>query len=507
MQISSVQLNKLLQDFGHDAFRPGQEECIRALLAGRDVLGVLPTSAGKSLVYQLTAQLLPGITVVVSPLIALMQDQVESLEDHGIEAGALNSMRSPRERTEDIGELEAGESKLVYVTPERLSDQSTVSLLARLNVSLFVVDEAHCITEWGHDFRPAFLALIDAVAALGRPTILALTATATPVVMAEITERLGLRDPHIEVHGTDRPNLFFEVRRVESTEQKWRQLEQLFEAEVSDGQVHIPSEVTECMSGSGIVYTATTRSAQMVAEWLMQRGISADYYHGRRRASERERVQEAFMSDDVRVIAATNAFGLGVDKPDVRFVLHLDPPPSVEAYYQEAGRGGRDGQPARCILLTRDADLSRTRFLSATGQTTVDDLERVRAALKLGQPQSREKLRTATGLSRSVLQRAIDVLGDAQLVRLHRGRVHLTVDDFAPADVSVRREDERRSYERSRVEMLRTYVELRECRRRFLVNYFGEKYPREHCGYCDNDADQSMVSEVPMHSIVQSTLR
>jgi ATP-dependent DNA helicase RecQ len=258
------------------------------------------------------------------------------------------------------------------------------------------------------------------------------------------------------------------------------------------------------MSGSGIIYTATTRSAETVAEWLTERGVSADFYHGRRRAADRERVQDEFMSGDIRIIAATNAFGLGVDKQDVRFVLHLEPPPSVEAYYQEAGRGGRDGEPARCILLSRDADLSRTRFLAGTGQTTVEDLERVRNALRTGQPQTREKLRIATGLSRAAVQRAIDVLGDSQLVRVHRGRVGLLVDDFEPSDVSIKREEERRTYDRSRLEMLRAYVELRECRRRFLVNYFGENYASESCGYCDNDTEQGAGQQAVVHRPAQN---
>ncbi len=442
---SNSRLHELLHQFGHDSFRPGQKECIQALLDGRDVLGVLPTSGGKSLIYQLTAQLLPCVTVVVSPLIALMQDQLESLEDQGIDAGAINSTRSERELSRDISELRRGDAKILYVTPERFGDPSAVALLEELDVSLFVVDEAHCITEWGHDFRPAYLDLHDVVRSLGRPPVLALTATATPVVRAEIIERLGLRDPFIQVHGTDRPNLYFEVRRVESAAQKWQQLGNLF----GDDSIESSTpELAACMTGPGIVYTATTRTAREVAEWLQERGVSAEYYHGQRRAADRERVQEAFMNGDVRVVAATNAFGLGVDKPDVRFVVHLEPPASIEEYYQEAGRAGRDGELARCVLLSRDADLSRARFHGASGHVEIEYLEKIRTALKSGGAQSREQLRRATGLSRPALLRSLEALEDAQIVRSTRRGVGLMVDDFQPSDVSLERDDQRRAYER-----------------------------------------------------------
>jgi ATP-dependent DNA helicase RecQ len=386
--------------FGFDEFLPGQERVAGRVLEGRDVLAVLPTGAGKSLVYQLASQLLPGVTLVVSPLLALMKDQVDTLEALGIEAALVASSESAGEIAEQLEQVTSGACKLLYVTPERLANEEFMAQAADWRVSLLVVDEAHCISQWGHDFRPAYLQLGAARQAFGEPVTLALTATATPFVRRDIVGTLRLREPDVVVHGTDRPNLFLEVRRVEDEREDRRELEELLSSE-------------RLGDGSGIVYVATTRAAEETAAWLREWGIAADFYHGQRRARERERVQEAFMAGELRVIAATNAFGMGVDKPDVRFVIHRDVPASVEAYYQEAGRAGRDGLPAVCCLVYRPGDLGRAAFLSGSSSASEE-------------------------------------------------------------------------YERSRREMMRGYAELHDCRRRYLLNYFGEEYPAAACGTCDN---------------------
>ena len=387
MGTSRDDIRTILRDrFGHEDFRPGQQRIIHDLLDGRDVLAVLPTGAGKSLVYQLTAQLLPGITLVVSPLIALMQDQEEALEARGIPVGVINSAVSEREVEEDLERAQRVQTKLLYVTPERFENPTFMAEIRQTRISLLAIDEAHAISEWGHDFRPAYLALGSVVEQLGRPPVLALTATATPWIRREIIERLGLRDPDLVVQDVDRPNLVFEARRVDSVAEEERLLERLLHGdgaldEYHDDE-HLTGELREAMQGCGIIYTATTKAAKQTAESLCSWGIAADFYHGQRRKSDRARVQAAFMAGDLRVIAATNAFGLGVDKPDVRFVIHRDVPASVEAYYQEAGRAGRDGQLARCTLIYRPTALGRAAFLAGNGHLTLDDLEAAQAALR-----------------------------------------------------------------------------------------------------------------------------
>jgi ATP-dependent DNA helicase RecQ len=489
MRAADVDLKGLLAErFGHAAFRPGQERVIRCLLAGRDVLAVLPTGAGKSLVYQLAAQLLPGPTVVVSPLLALMKDQEDSIEARGVEVAVINSAQSEGESEEELRNVREGGAKLLYVTPERFDDDDFMAAMRGRGVSLFVVDEAHSISEWGHDFRPAYLGLGTAAARLGRPTLLALTATATPWVRNEIVERLELRDPAMVVRGTDRPNLFLEGRRVDSEAEERRVLESLLTGEPDEYPPELADRLAEAVRGCGIVYTATTRAAKETAEWLATWGVDADYYHGQRRKADRERVQEAFMAGRVRVIAATNAFGLGVDKPDVRFVIHRDVPASVEAYYQEAGRAGRDGDFARCTLIYRPADLGRAAFLAGGGQLSREDVVRARKGLLATRAGTMRQLGEATGLSRGDLTRAIELLERHGIVAEKRGRVRLLVDDFDPEQVSLEREEHRRAYERSRLEMMRGYAELRECRRRYILNYFGEEYESERCAMCDQDA-------------------
>jgi ATP-dependent DNA helicase RecQ len=465
----------LRQHFCFQAFRPGQARAIRALLAGRDVLAILPTGAGKSLIYQLTAQLLPGLTLVVSPLIALMRDQATGFRERGIGVGVISSSEARSTTQEVLEEAHAQRIKLLYVTPERLESPEFIAQAQSLDVSLLVVDEAHSISEWGQSFRPAYLTLSNSVRELKKPTILALTATATPWVRKDIIDGLELRDPEIIVRGTFRSNLFLEVRRVEDESQDRRVLRELLSGD-------------EALEGSGIIYVATTRAARTTAEWLTEWGIDADYYHGQRSKADRDRVQGGFMAGAPRVIAATNAFGMGIDKPDIRFVIHRDIPSSLERYYQEAGRAGRDGARARCILIYRPGDLSQAAFLGAGGELTRDEVVHAQARLAplQGESFTLAELQQATGLGRGDLMRLVPLLEQAGVLRQRRRRWEL-MRDFDPESLGLEREAARRSYERSRLEMMRAYAELRDCRWRYILNYFGEEPEWEQCGACDAD--------------------
>jgi len=486
----------LRRHFGHRSFRPGQREAIEPLLEGRDVLLVMPTGAGKSLIYQLAAQLLPGVTLVVSPLLALMKDQVDAVEERGMEVGVVDSTLTESQSESQLHDVESGTTKLLYVTPERFDNAEFMEGMRGVDVSLFVVDEAHCISQWGHSFRPAYLGLAAARAALGSPTTLALTATASPWVREEIVQRLEMRRPAVMSRGADRPNLFLEAVRVERESDDLKVLERMFAGEDLAGYGDdLARDLAGAMEGSGIVYTATTRAARETAEWLQARGVEADYYHGQRRKSDRTRVQDAFLSGELRVVVATNAFGMGVDKPDVRFVVHRDVPASLEAYYQEAGRAGRDGGFARCTLIFRPGDIGRAAFLGAGGELTADEAERAARALRELRECTLTQLSEHSGVGRADVARLIAILEGQGIARERRGRVRLLRDDFDPAAIPLEEEEHRRSYERSRLEMMRGYADTGECRRAFILGYFAEELPGGHCTMCDNDTRGAAARE------------
>ncbi len=347
MQDKKQTLIELLRiHYGFTAFRTGQEEVIDALLNQKDVVVVMPTGGGKSLCYQLPALVNDGITIVISPLIALMKDQVDGLHRVGIPATFINSSINPQETSRRIEELKQGLFKLVYVAPERFYSQEFMQAMASVPVSLFAVDEAHCISSWGHDFRPSYLRLRQAVEFLGKPQVIALTATATPEVKNDIIKQLGLVDPKLVITGFARPNLTLAVVRA------------------SEGQK--PTLAVEAIqsapNGSGIVYVGTRARAEQLLATLLDSGIEAISYHGGMDPNDRKWVQENFMKNKARVIVATNAFGLGIDKPDIRFVIHYDMPGTIEAYYQEVGRAGRDGQPSFCLLLYNSRDRALQEF-------------------------------------------------------------------------------------------------------------------------------------------------
>ena len=332
--------------FGYTQFRQGQRELIEAQLAGRDVFGIMPTGGGKSICYQVTAMLLPGITLVVSPLISLMKDQVMALKEAGIPAAFLNSSLSPEQITRVYGNLRRNLYKIVYIAPERLMTDRFLELAQELDISLLAVDEAHCISQWGQDFRPSYLKIPEFVALMPvRPVLAAFTATATERVRQDVERILGLREPLRLVTGFDRPNLFFEVRKPKNK------------------TASLLSLLSRYPGGSGIIYCSTRRETEEVCQTLKDRGFSAACYHAGLEDSVRREAQEDFVFDRCQIMVATNAFGMGIDKSNVSFVIHYNMPKSLEAYYQEAGRAGRDGQRAECILLYSQKDVTTARYL------------------------------------------------------------------------------------------------------------------------------------------------
>ncbi|MGF7233388.1 MAG: RecQ family ATP-dependent DNA helicase [Frankia sp.] len=463
--------------FGYESFRPGQLEAMTAVLSGQDTLCVLPTGAGKSAVYQVPALLIGGPTVVVSPLIALQRDQIRSLsqavgatrESGGV---AANSQIGRRAYLEALNAIVTGDAEFLFLSPEQLGRDEIRQALAEARPSLFVVDEAHCISAWGHEFRPDYLRLGQVIEDLGRPRVIALTATASPPVREEIVERLRLRDPAIIVRGFDRPNIFLEVRTFTTEEAKARAVVERVAAEPKPG----------------IVYAATRRHTEELATELAELGLSARAYHAGLKRTERTAVEAAFIGGDCDVVVATTAFGMGIDKADVRFVIHAQVPDSLDSYYQEIGRAGRDGEAAIACLFFRAADLGLRRFF-ASGLPDVESLQRVATLVGLAPgPVTPRELAQEARVRDTTLTLLVDLLEQADAIAIDEAGAIRPAPFAAPPKEAAARALEiaegRGQFEQSRIDMMRGFAETTGCRRQLLLAYFGETL-EQPCGHCD----------------------
>ncbi len=461
--------NVLREVFGHREFRPGQVEVISAVLAGRDVLGVMPTGGGKSVCYQIPAILFDhGVTVVVSPLLSLMKDQVDALRANGVNVAAINST-VPREAQQQImQDVAAGNVNLLYVAPERFGDGAFMSALRACDVNLLAIDEAHCISQWGHDFRPAYRDLGGVRGRLGHPPIIALTATADPLVRDDIVARLGLEQPEVHVSGFDRPNLRFDVVRTKSIKEK---------------QELIAEKLKDLGQESAIVYCGTKRRVEELTDFLQRQRIKCARYHAGMEPDDRKRIQDAFARDAVRVIVATNAFGMGIDKPDVRMVLHHDMPGEIESYYQEAGRAGRDGEPAECTLFFSPRDRSLREYfieLSHPEPHTVVDVYRALIAAPNQRAHVRELM---TSDDEPGINAAIQALQESGLAQ-RRGQVVYATGNGTEDGIDLAGLEAHRAHSFEKLDAMQRYAESRTCLRARILDYFGDSGHGPACGNC-----------------------
>jgi ATP-dependent DNA helicase RecQ len=462
--------------FGLDALRPGQETVMGSVMQGHHTLAVMPTGAGKSLCYQLPALLLPGTTVVVSPLISLMKDQRDKLTALGVGAVQVNSAVPAAEAERAAIDLDDGRAEFVFTTPEQLTKPEFLDALAAGPIDLFVIDEAHCISQWGHDFRPAYRALGGAIRALGSPTVLALTATAPQAVVDDIIEQLALNELRTVNLGLFRPNLQLTVEPATTDAAKMRTVFDLLSTQ----------------PGPTIIYAATVRHVNAVSEVLTRAGHDVARYHGALGPRRRSEAQDRFMSGETAIMVATNAFGMGIDKPDIRLVVHYDLPGSLDAYYQEAGRAGRDGAPARGVLLYQHADRRLQKFFVAGRFPTTEHFVAVAEALKTATRAdldlTAEDLTASTKVSANKVRVIIDVMKAARAVREKRGVGFRLRRDLARTAVVSMAEtyDAKARHDADKLQRMVSYAQTALCRWKLLLASLDEPPSWVACGLCDN---------------------
>ncbi|MGY4648934.1 RecQ family ATP-dependent DNA helicase [Mycobacterium sp. URHB0021] len=475
--------------FGWAALRDDQLEAMTAIVGGRDVLAVMPTGSGKSAIYQVPAVLLEGPVLVISPLIALQQDQITQLQSTDApRAVAINSRQKTRELDRAWADIDDGRAGYVFLGPEQLIKEDVVARLRAAKPSLVVVDEAHCVSAWGHDFRPTYLRVADAIDQLGRPPVAALTATASAVVRREVVDFLRLREPLVVAGGFDRPNIALEVRQS-----------------ITDAEKR--SAVTDAVEGMprpGLVYCATRKDAEYYADQLEMRGLSAVAYHAGMSSAHRNDVHRRFQTDEVDVVTATSAFGMGIDKPNVRFVVHGSIPDSIDSYYQQMGRAGRDGEVAHALLFYRAEDLSLGTYFA--GRHVDDDmLHKVYSVIDRRGPVRLTGLREELGVRGRSLTSAVNLLEQAGAVTSGRSGFSASgVPVAAAVQDAIEMAEIGARVDRTRVEMMRSYAETPDCRRQFLLAYFGDYLPVP-CGNCDRCRDKGDAASAGEPAIAPGT--
>jgi ATP-dependent DNA helicase RecQ len=468
--------------FGFDHLRPGQQEAILSILDKRDTLVVMPTGSGKSAIYQIAGMLLRGSVLVLSPLIALQKDQVDSINasDGNAEAVVINSSLTAAELREELDRTANGKYKFIFLAPEQLHKEEALQAVKESNPSMIVIDEAHCISEWGHDFRPDYLQLGRMIELLGHPVTVALTATASRRVREEIMDRLGLKTPNIFVGGFDRPNIHLRVDHFENQNSKL------------EAVIH----KVRWAEKPGIVYAATRKTSEQIMQSLAEEGITALFYHGGLKSAERHAIQDRFMSGDAEVIVATNAFGMGIDKADIRFVYHHDAPDSLDSYYQEIGRAGRDGERAEAILFFRKQDIGSQAFHTGSGKIDREQLtELIEVVEKKDGPVAPEEIAEEADLSARKLTSTIQKLEDASVVELlPSGEVQIAgqVDLEQATEAVIDQQEKHREAKKERLEQMRAYADTTGCRREHLLRHFGDEFTGP-CGNCDNCEGETHV--------------